>query len=229
MRISALLFAFLFTFLSVIRSEAQTQNPGAAQDAEAAREKLLNAADQLDNIQANSESTKLSVDSMKSDVTKLQADVQALQAENATLKQQLADMQAALDHSEAARVKDRQTLIDNVAAMLAAGKAGGDTKPAKKKTEDPAPVAPTTDVTPSASNLAPPPDPGSPVVTPPAPKPQKGYYHVVVEGETLKLICDAYRDNGVKVTVAQIRKANGLAEGSVLKPGQKLFIPKPGA
>ncbi len=36
------------------------------------------------------------------------------------------------------------------------------------------------------------------------------------------------RNNGVNVTVAQIRKANGLTEKSILKPGQKLFIPKPG-
>jgi LysM repeat protein len=67
------------------------------------------------------------------------------------------------------------------------------------------------------------------VDTPPPPKPQKGYYHVVAAGETLTLICEAYRENGVMVTVSQIRKANGLTEGTSLKPGQKLFIPKPGA
>ncbi len=74
-----------------------------------------------------------------------------------------------------------------------------------------------------ASDLAPPPDPA------PAPKPQKGYYHVVENGETLTMICAAYRDQGVKVSIAQVRKANGLTEKSVLKAGQKLFIPKPGA
>jgi LysM repeat protein len=42
------------------------------------------------------------------------------------------------------------------------------------------------------------------------------------------MICTAYRENGVHVTVSQIRKANGLAADSVLKPGQKIFIPKPG-
>jgi LysM repeat protein len=42
------------------------------------------------------------------------------------------------------------------------------------------------------------------------------------------MICSAYRQNGVKVTLAQIRKANGLTEESVLQVGQKLFIPKPG-
>ena len=41
------------------------------------------------------------------------------------------------------------------------------------------------------------------------------------------MICTAYRQNGIKVTVSQIRKANGLTEKSVLQVGQKLFIPKP--
>jgi LysM repeat protein len=61
----------------------------------------------------------------------------------------------------------------------------------------------------------------------PKPKPQKGYYHVVESGETLSMICEAYRDEGVKVTTAQVRRANGLTSRSVLKVGQKLFIPKP--
>jgi LysM repeat protein len=42
------------------------------------------------------------------------------------------------------------------------------------------------------------------------------------------MICNAYKDNGVNVTVAEVRKANGIAEGGGVKAGQKLFIPKPG-
>jgi LysM repeat protein len=51
---------------------------------------------------------------------------------------------------------------------------------------------------------------------------------VVAEGETLSMICSAYRDEGVKVTVKQVMKANGLSSSSMLKVGQRLFIPKPG-
>ncbi len=61
------------------------QDPGAQQDAEAAREKLLKASDELDNIQANSEATKTSVDGMKTDVAALQDSVTKLQADNAAL------------------------------------------------------------------------------------------------------------------------------------------------
>jgi multidrug efflux pump subunit AcrA (membrane-fusion protein) len=218
---------------------AQVPDPGAAQDEEAAREKLLKASDQLDNIQANSEATKNSVDGMKTDVATLQATVTKLQGDNDALKQQLTDLQAAFDQYKAEQLQARQTLIDNVAAMIASSKSS--TKTAKKKKEAPEATTETSPPTTASSpplnpTLAPPPDPASPSTetsvgedtAPSPPKPQKGYYHVVASGETLTMICAAYRDNGVHVTVAEIRKANGLTEDSELKAGQKLFIPKPG-
>jgi regulator of replication initiation timing len=245
-KIPALLLSFALCFSTGPLLHAQ--DPGARQDAEAAREKLLKAADQLDNIQANSEATKTAVDGMKADVAKLQGDVTQLQTENATLRQQLADMQTSFDQFKQEQIKARQTLIDNVAALIAASK--GSSAPVKKKKDASAPDATTGTSgqakTPDAQtvnpNLAPPPDPTSgstgstaPSATAatatesaPAPvKPQKGYYHVVAAGETLTLICNAYKENGVNITVADIRKANGLTEKSSLKVGQKLFIPKP--
>jgi regulator of replication initiation timing len=246
-RIPVLLFSLLVGCCATTGLRAQ--DPGAQQDAEAAREKLLKASDELDNIQANSESTKAEVDGMKADVTQLQTELTQVKADNAALTQQLADMQAALNKSEEARIKERETLIDTVADMIAASKGSGDGKPAKKKKETPTPdttESPTPTKTPAAdsstTSLTPPPDPGSAASNASgsgtgstsadddsAPsKPQKGYYHLVASGETLTLICDAYRDEGVKVTVAEIRKANGLTVNSVLKVGQKLFIPKPG-
>jgi hypothetical protein len=217
-------------------------NPGAQQDAEAAREKLLKASDELDNIQANSEATKVSVDGMKSDVAGLEATVTKLQSDNAALRQQVADLQAALDDFKAQQIKARQTLIDNVAEMIATARDSRAAKPAKRKTD--ADAAETTDESPgpvkspdpqaTTPGLAPPPDAppsastGNSDSDAPQPKPQKGYYHVVASGETLKLICEAYRENGVNVSVSAIRKANGLTDKSTLKAGQKLFIPKPG-
>jgi LysM repeat protein len=53
-----------------------------------------------------------------------------------------------------------------------------------------------------------------------------GFYHAVEKGETLSIIVAAYNEHGVKVTVDDIRKANNLSPNSVLKIGQKLFIPK---
>ena len=240
MRITALLLSLVLCFWATPRSQAQ--DPGAQQDAEAAREKLLKAADELDNIQANSEATKTSVDGMKTDVAALQANVTKLQSDNAALTQQLADLQTALDQFKAEQIKARQTLIDNVAGLIAAGKESSATKPGKKKKEasvsetntETSVQAKTPDTQAAETSLAPPPDTASTspstsaTDSAPAPvKPQKGYYHIVAFGETLTMICTAYRENGVNVTVTEIRKANGLTETSVLKAGQKLFIPKP--
>ncbi len=49
---------------------------------------------------------------------------------------------------------------------------------------------------------------------------QTGYEHVVEPGQTLSAIAVAY-----KVNVNSIKKANSL-KSDVLRPGQKLFIPK---
>ena len=237
MRISAFLLSLLLCLSAPVRLQAQ--DPGAQQDAEAAREKLLTAEDQLDNIQANSEATKLAVADMKATIVKLQTDVAQAQADNATLKQQLADLQAAFDKSEAAHAKEQKVLLDTVAGMIASGKGAPKTSGKKKEassaassqaktpeedatgtnaTTAPAPSTATAD---ASTNAAPDTD------TPPV-KTQKGYYHIVASGETLTLICNAFRQEGVKVTVSEIQKANDLTDKSILKVGQKLFIPKPG-
>lgn len=223
------------------------QNPGAQQDAEAAREKLLKAADQLDNVQANSETTRLAVDGLKTDVATLQQTVTKLQGDNAALRQQLADLQSAFDQYKADQLKARQALIDSVAEMIA-NKAAKSSTRKKATAENPdtpslagnsetSPTLNSTEVhsTPApdiAPGLTPPPDQPSALSNPedPAPPPppkQKGYYHTVASGETVAMIAEAFREKGVNVTSAQIRRANSLTPDSVLKPGQKLFIPKP--
>ena len=238
MKISTLFFSLLFCLSVTIVLRAQ--DPSAQQDAEAAREKLLKAADQLDNIQANSESTRQAVDGMKADVVKLQSDMTGLEAENAALKQQLADLQTAFEKSEAAHAKERQVLLDSVAGMIASSKGSGAKKKASagstaaatattstaaaKPTEANAGSAPATVAAGTESPAAA--DNSTPDATPV--KTQKGYYHIVASGETLTLICNAYRQEGVNVSVSEIQNANGLTDKSVLRVGQKLFIPQPG-
>lgn len=192
------------------------------QDTEAAREKLLKAADQIDMLETNAEATKVSVDAMK-------AQIAQLQDANTTLKQQIAALQATLDKSEADRAKERQVLLDEVAKLVASNKSSSKGNPAKKEKESTASSstketpssADTMETTKSTSGTA-----STDADTPP-PKPQKGYYHVVAPGETITLICTAYREQGIKVTVGEIQRANGLTDKSILKVGQKLFVPKP--
>lgn len=234
MRLSIVIFSLLACLIPAGRAQAQ-QSPDAQQDAEAAREKLLKAADQLDNIQANSEATTTSVAGMKSEVAKLEGDVSKLQSDNAALRVQLADLQSAFSEAKAAHEKEQKVMVDTIAGMIASSKGSGSNKPSRKKEKDAAATAPakTPETAPAASSpaadtpsttaLTPPTDPA------PAPvKTQKGYYHIVASGETLTLICNAYKQEGVNVTVSDVQRANSLTDKSVLKVGQKLFIPKPG-
>ena len=59
--------------------------------------------------------------------------------------------------------------------------------------------------------------------------PQKGYEYVIKAGDSLGLIVKAYRDQGVKVTKAQIIAANPKMNPDVLITGRKIFIPDPAA
>lgn len=69
----------------------------------------------------------------------------------------------------------------------------------------------------------PPENSGGDTKTPPVS--DKGYYYLVKAGDTLGLIAKAYRDQGVKVTRAQIIAANPKMNPNVLIPGKKIFIP----
>jgi LysM repeat protein len=220
------LFASLFCL--ALPLPAQVPDPGASQDEEAAREKILKAADQLDLMEGNAEATKTAVDSMKTDLAKLEAD-------NAALKMQVSTLQDAFQKSEAERAKERQVLLDEVSKLVAAK--GASHPVSKKKTsEEETSLSPTTEAEtagPATKDQASPAESAgssdaSASADAPAPKPRKGYSYTVEAGQTLTMICAAYRAQGVNVTVAQVRKANGLTEKSVLKVGQKLFIPKPG-
>ena len=72
-------------------------------------------------------------------------------------------------------------------------------------------------------------------VSPPKEKPapeqpagdEKVFPYVVQSGDTLDAIVLAYREKNIKVTVAQILKANPGLKPERLKVGQKIYIPAP--
>jgi len=55
----------------------------------------------------------------------------------------------------------------------------------------------------------------------------KGYEYVVQTGDTLSAIVTAYREQGVKITVEDILKANPGLKATSLSVGKKIFIPAP--
>jgi len=56
---------------------------------------------------------------------------------------------------------------------------------------------------------------------------QRGFEYVIQPGNTLSAIVQAYRDQGVKVTVDDVVKANPGLKPTSLQVGQKIFIPNP--
>lgn len=83
----------------------------------------------------------------------------------------------------------------------------------------------------------PPPPPPSPTAsetaTPEPPKDQKGFEHVVQNGETLLAIIGAYnaalKEKGVKgrITLNAVLQANPGLKAERMRIGQKIFIPEP--
>jgi LysM repeat protein len=59
--------------------------------------------------------------------------------------------------------------------------------------------------------------------------PKKGYEYEVRSGDTIAAIAKAYADQGVKVTIGDILKANPKVDPKKLFVGQKIFIPDPTA
>jgi LysM repeat protein len=57
--------------------------------------------------------------------------------------------------------------------------------------------------------------------------PEKGYEYIVRSGDTLSAIVQAYRDEGIKVTLDQVLKANPGLNPNRMLVGQKVFIPEP--
>jgi septal ring factor EnvC (AmiA/AmiB activator) len=59
------------------------------------------------------------------------------------------------------------------------------------------------------------------------PKNEKGYTHVVQQGDTISAIIAAYREKNIKVTEEQIRKANPNLKPERMAVGTKIWIPAP--
>jgi nucleoid-associated protein YgaU len=56
---------------------------------------------------------------------------------------------------------------------------------------------------------------------------ENGYWYVVKRGDFLSTIAKAFNEQGIKVTLDQIEKANPNVDSTRLRIGQKIFIPAP--
>lgn len=93
-------------------------NPGAAEDAEAERRKILKAADQVDRMDT-------AVEEMKARIASLEKILEEIKQQSTSLRESLASTAAKAE-------KDKESLLDEVSKMLADMKA-------KEKKAEPAP------------------------------------------------------------------------------------------
>lgn len=184
---------------------AQT-NPSTREDSEAERKKLLRAADQIDIIQAELDTLRAQADQNRAEIDRLKNELAAARSENAMLKNDILTLKSAVEKLDTVRAQERELLLKEVSKIVADG-----------SKNHPAPVVP---------------PPATKKEEPPAPQPESspaaetGYTYTVQKGDTLWAIVEAYHEQGVKVTVDEIRRANKMSKNQSLQTGQKLFIPK---
>ncbi|HSI83693.1 MAG TPA: LysM peptidoglycan-binding domain-containing protein [Candidatus Methylacidiphilales bacterium] len=225
----------LASLVLTVPAASGAPNPGKREDAAAQREREMRTADTLEVVQANQELTRTELTEMKGEMEKLKTEIASAKAENAALK-------AALEKSEQSRQKEREVLLDEVSKMIAANakKAGkGSSGSATNTSVKPANTQKSTstqqgDGASSSSSSSrdrekdkekdKDKDVPSTVTSRPRTT-ENGFSHVVQKGQSLTLIAQAFREQGVNVSVDDIVKANDLPSRDI-KPGQKLFIPK---
>jgi LysM repeat protein len=182
-----------------------TALPAFAQDA-ATQQQIDKLSGQIQDLMEGQAQQGKRIDALLKEVNDLHEKVNTPtvkedNASRADLKK-LAEQLQEVDHKRAA---DRELILDNInkLAKVAAG----------------APVTPRRNTTPKATE-----DPGTPAGTP-----QVGHEYKVQAGDSLGLIVKAYRDQGVKVTTAQVLKANPGLDPNKLYVGKVIFIPDPAA
>lgn len=144
-----------------------------------------------------------------------QEQLDAVQSENQKLRTDLVTLKSAIEKSEEARLKERELLLKEIGTLFSEKtksfpQSNGDAL-LKVRDEEFNAKKPTKEIAPSQELKEP---------------KEKGFYHVVEKGHTLSGIAEAFKQQGVIVTINEIRKANGLSKTDVIHVGQKLFIPK---
>ena len=194
---------------------ALAQTPAVREDLESERRKVLRTADLVDSMQSAQEQLQTEIAELKTKSKTTQEQLDAVQSENQKLRTDLVTLKSAIEKSEEARLKERELLLKEIGTLFSEKtksfpQSNGDALLKVRDEEFNAKK--------SAKELA-----HSPELKD---SKEKGFSHVVEKGHTLSGIADAFKQQGVIVTVDEIRKANNLSKTDVIHVGQKLFIPK---
>ena len=197
-----ILFSFLFAALAVTTVFGQDAGTQAQID------KL---SGQIQDLLAAQEQQTKKIDALAKDISELRDKVNAPAANpDSASAADLKSLAEKVQEIDKKRQADRELILKEIEQL---GKVtGGGSAPVKSKTK-PVATSATDDTAATATPTT----------------PQKGYEYVVQKGDTLPAIAKAYREQGVKVTTAQIIKANPNVDPNKLFVGKKIFIPDPNA
>jgi LysM repeat protein len=197
-----ILFATLFTTLAA--------GTVLGQDA-AAQAQIDKLSGQIQDLLAAQEQQTKHLDAIEKEISDLRDKVNTPAANpDSASAADLKTLAAQVQEIDKKRQADRELILDQIKQL---GKVAAGT-PTHTKAK----------ITPLPEETAPADTGGTAPATP-----QKGYYYTVQAGDSLSAIAKAYREQGVKVTTAQILKANPGLDATKLYVGKKIFIPDPNA
>jgi len=208
-------FSLLSLLVLFLITPVGAQTPAVREDLESERRKVLRTADLVDSIQSAQEQLQTEIAELKTKSKTTQEQLDAVQSENQKLRTDLVTLKSAIEKSEEARLKERELLLKEIGTLFSEKtksfpQSNGDAL-LKVRDEEFNAKKPTKELPPSKELKEP---------------KEKGFYHVVEKGHTLSGIAEAFKQQGVMVTIDEIRKANNLSKTDVIHVGQKLFIPK---
>jgi nucleoid-associated protein YgaU len=173
----------------------------------ATQQQLDKLGGQVKDLSETVELQRKEIEALKTQINELRDKVNTPQVNDSASREDLKKLAVQVQEIDQKRADDRELILKNI-EKLSKVAAGGDAPPAR-----PHKPAPKPDDT-----------------TPPAPTtPQNGYEYTVKANDTISLIAKAYREQNVKVTTAQILKANPGLDPNKLYVGKKIFIPDPNA
>jgi len=180
---------------------------GARSQDAATQQQIDKLSGSIQDILASQEQHGKRLDDLAKRISTLAEKVNTTPVNDSASREDLKALAAQVQEIDKKRQDDRDLILKEIKEF---GKVSGSTTPRSKPT-----------VSTSTGG-------GDGPATEPA-IPQKGYEYPVQAGDTIGAIAKAYRDQGVKVTSAQILKANPKLDPSKLIVGQKIFIPDPSA
>ncbi len=179
---------------------------GAAQGQDAATQQQMDKlGGQIKDLTDTVELQRKQIGALEKEVSELREKVATPAVSDSASRDDLKKLAEQVQEIDRNRQHDKELILDNLKKLT------------KVAVSDPAPVHPHANATPK-----PPSDPGPAV-------PQNGYEYVVKAGDTISGIVKKCRDQGVKVTTAQILKANPGLDPTKLYVDKKIFIPDPNA